>query len=95
MVILFKGSMYGSSSSYPPSVRGRYRQAHHDFGSDINEHYVRVDNVASNVGAKHSSVIAALISKLQKQFALSYLKTVARGYSAGHPVNCLWAAFAL
>jgi hypothetical protein len=46
-----KGNKYGRDSFGSPSVRGRYRQAHHDFGSDINEHYVRVDNVASNVGA--------------------------------------------
>jgi len=58
MVILFKGSMYGSSSSYPPSVRGHYRQAHHDFGSNFDQHHVWVDNVESNVGAcDHTSDI--------------------------------------
>lgn len=45
-----KGDNYGRYCFGTPSIRGHYRQAHHDFGSNIYEHHVWVDNVASNVG---------------------------------------------
>ena len=48
--LTFKGDNYGSSSLGTPSVRGHYRQAHHDFGSNFDQHHVWVDNVESDIG---------------------------------------------
>jgi hypothetical protein len=45
-----KGDIYGRNSFGSPSVRGHYRPAHHDFGSDFNQRNVRMDNVVSDLG---------------------------------------------
>ena len=46
-----KGDKHGRYCFGMPSVRGHYRQAHHDFGSNFDQHHVRLDNVESNMGA--------------------------------------------
>lgn len=50
MVFISKGDKYGRDCFGTPSVRGHYRQAHHDFGSNFDQHHVCVDNVESDVG---------------------------------------------
>ena len=45
-----KGDKHGRYCFGTPSVRGHYRQAHHDFGSLVIEHNVWMDNVEPNVG---------------------------------------------
>jgi len=53
-----KGDKHGRYCFGTPSVRGHYRQAHHDFGSDFDQHHVRLDNVESHMGAcDHTSDI--------------------------------------
>ena len=46
-----KGDKHGRHCFGTPSVRGHYRPAHHDFGSNFDQHHVRLDNVESNMGA--------------------------------------------
>jgi len=46
-----KGDKHGRYCFGTPSVRGHYRQAHHDFGSNFDQHHVWVDNVESDLGA--------------------------------------------
>lgn len=53
-----KGDKHGRYCFGTPSVRGHYRQAHHDFGSNFDQHHVWVDNVESHMGAcDHTSDI--------------------------------------
>ena len=49
------GDKHGRYCFGTPSVRGHHRQAHHDFGSDFNQHHVRLDDVESDVGASHNT----------------------------------------
>jgi hypothetical protein len=45
------GDKYGRHSFGALGVRGHHRPAHHDFGSDFDQHHVWLDNVESDVGA--------------------------------------------
>ena len=51
MVFINKGDKHGRYCFGTPSVRGHYRPAHHDFGSNFDQHHVWVDNVESDMGA--------------------------------------------
>ena len=52
------GDKYGRHSFGALGVRGHHRPAHHDFGSNFDQHHVWLDNVESNVGAcDHTSDI--------------------------------------
>jgi hypothetical protein len=48
--INYFGDKYGRNSFSALGFRRYHRQAHHDFGSDIDQHHVWVDNVESDVG---------------------------------------------
>jgi len=48
--LTFKGIKHGSSSIGTPSIRGHYRPLNNDFGINSSKHYVRLDNVESDVG---------------------------------------------
>ena len=52
MGIFLKGDIHGRSCFGSPSVRGHHRPAHHDFGSDFNQHHVRLDDVGPKMGAR-------------------------------------------
>lgn len=51
MVFINKGDKYGRDCFGQISFRRYHRPAHHDFGSNFDQHHVRLDNVESNVGA--------------------------------------------
>ena len=48
--LTFKGIKHGSSSLGTPSIGGHYRPFNNDFGVNSIKHYVRMDNVESDVG---------------------------------------------
>jgi hypothetical protein len=53
--LTFMGIKNGSSSIGTPSIRNHYRAIDNDFGIGCSEHYVRLDNVESNVGTSNNT----------------------------------------
>ena len=51
MVFINKGDKYGRDCFGQISSRRYHRPAHHDFGSNFDQHHVWVDNVESDMGA--------------------------------------------
>ena len=54
MNVFFKGDIHGRNCFGSLGVRGHHRPAHHDFGSDFDQHYVRLDDVEPDVGTGNS-----------------------------------------
>ena len=52
MSVFYKGDIHGRNCFGSLGVRGHHRPAHHDFGSDFDQHHVRLDDVGPKMGAR-------------------------------------------